>query len=94
MVIFKSRKVNNDHTTLERARLALKTFTIFQDFQNWHGVCNKRSQFFLTTITTKTYTAMKKTDTNTNNNSNKVDIRVLLQRIVDRRKRRLNGTGE
>lgn len=36
---------------------------------------------------------MKKTDnTNSNNNGNKVDIRVLLQRIVDRRKRRLNGT--
>ena len=34
---------------------------------------------------------MKKTD-NTNTNTNKVDIRVLLQRIVDRRKRRLNGT--
>ncbi len=34
---------------------------------------------------------MKKTNSNTTN-SNKVDIRVLLQRIVDRRKRRLNGT--
>lgn len=36
---------------------------------------------------------MKKTDnTNSNTNGNKIDIRVLLQRIVDRRKRRLNGT--
>jgi len=32
-----------------------------------------------------------KTDTTTTKNS-KVDIRVLLQRIVDRRNRRLNGT--